>query len=74
MITKRQARRIMNQEIYCAACKRRLSGKYPVFYQTAWVGVYWCGRISCAAKVMRLNCTHVQHKAELERYRTLYGR
>lgn len=42
-------------ELCCASCDRKLR-KNSKLYDTAWSGVYWCGRSKCAVKIMEWEC------------------
>ena len=38
-------------EMRCSACRKKLSETQSLF-DTAWLGVYWCGSDRCAVKIM----------------------
>ncbi len=42
-------------ELRCDVCSKKLSRKQPL-WDTAWLGVYWCGRDRCAAELLLGNC------------------
>ena len=43
------------EELRCGICGRKLSRRSPL-YETAWRGLYWCGRVDCADEIMRQEC------------------
>lgn len=42
-------------ELCCQSCGKKLSKKQPLF-DTAWLGVYWCGAGNCASQILEGNC------------------
>jgi len=42
-------------ELCCEACGKQLSHKQPL-WDTAWLGVYWCGSGECALDILQGNC------------------
>lgn len=43
------------EELRCQGCSKQLS-KGQTLWDTAWLGVYWCGKSSCAMKIMESHC------------------
>lgn len=41
-------------ELCCEGCGKQLSPKQPLF-DTAWSGVYWCGKTDCALAILEGN-------------------
>ena len=50
------ARTKVMDELQCSNCGRKLSVKHSL-YETAWSGVYWCGRDKCAIEIMTEECS-----------------
>lgn len=42
-------------ELRCLHCGKKLSRKQPL-YETAWLGVYWCGKAECAYEILMNEC------------------
>lgn len=42
-------------ELACEVCGKQLSRKQPL-WDTAWLGVYWCGSTECAYELLLGNC------------------
>ena len=42
-------------ELNCFCCGTKLS-KEDTLFETAWSGVYWCGRHDCAISIMEDEC------------------
>lgn len=42
-------------DLRCEGCTKKLSKKQKL-YETAWCGVYWCGKPKCAYKIMLNQC------------------
>lgn len=52
-------------ELRCSACDRKLSKRNELF-ETAWSGIYWCGREQCAIDIMTEECSSDQLDPEDE--------
>ena len=48
-------------ELCCGACGQKLSRKHPLF-DTAWSGLYWCGRPSCAFDILDAECEELDYE------------
>lgn len=42
-------------ELRCSSCGKKLSKKQTLF-DTAWLGVYWCGQQECAYYILDGEC------------------
>jgi hypothetical protein len=49
------ARKKILDELHCGHCGRKLS-KARALYETAWSGLYWCGKQKCAYEIMQSEC------------------
>lgn len=52
------------EELVCVCGKRP---KGSGFYQTAWLGVYWCGCGYCAGEILRLHATRMTDRECIDR-------
>ena len=54
------ARTKILDELRCDGCGKKLSQKQTL-YETAWSGVFWCGRDKCAIKIMEDECLNEEN-------------
>ncbi len=53
-------------ELHCYSCGRKLR-RNSKLYDTAWSGVYWCGRKICAFKILIEECQELSVYDDLNR-------
>ena len=59
-------------ELTCASCGDSLSTKQQLF-DTAWLGVFWCGSADCAFEILDSNCTEFDPYDYCNRYEVDQG-
>ncbi len=48
-------------ELRCMSCGKKLSRKQELF-DTAWLGIYWCGAPACAMEIMEAECEELDYE------------
>lgn len=53
-------------ELRCASCDKKLSEEQSLF-DTAWLGIYWCGSSDCAYDILDSQCEELDPDDENNR-------